>query len=122
MGLVAILVAILFGEFVPPRVAKWIFNGFFAVCVFGALYCIFRIALIDRRLAQSEKQTEEWKRRIRSIADSTESPDHDLTFDEFCEFEDDKVLTEVIRELEQMPPGKRHLKKAYEIVRSKSMD
>jgi hypothetical protein len=120
MGLIAIPIGILFGEFVPDRIYKWIYYGFLTVCVGFGLYCVFRIELIDHRLEQSKKQAERWKRRICSIADSTESPDADLTFDEFCEFEDDKVLDEVVRELERMPSGKRHLKKAYEIVTSKA--
>jgi hypothetical protein len=120
MGLIALPIGILLGEFVSDHIYKWIYYGFLAVCLGFGLYFVFRIELIDHRLDQSKKQAERWKRRICSIADSTESPDTELTFDEFCEFEDDKVLDEVVRELERMPSGKRHLKKAYEIVTSKA--
>jgi hypothetical protein len=114
--LVAFLVLLLAAALVSNRIFKWILDGFAVACLIFALYCIFKIERTDHRLDQSSKQAEIWKRRIRSVADTTESPDDDLTFDEFCEFEDHKILDEVVRELERMPPGQRHLKKAYEIV------
>ena len=114
--LVACVILFLTATLVSERTFKWILNGFAVGCLVFALYCIFQIERSDLRLDKSRKQAEIWKSKIRSVADTTESPDKDLTFDEFCEFEDDKILDEVVTELERMPSGQRHLKKAYEIV------
>jgi hypothetical protein len=92
MLLIALPIGIFFGKFVPDRISNWIYIGFVAVCIVFALYYIIQLGLINRRLDESRVHAEQWKRRIRSVADTTESPDNDLTFDEFCEFEDDKIL------------------------------
>jgi len=113
---IAFLVAFLAAEFVPDRIVRWTFNGIAVGGIVLVLYYFVQFRRTMRQLDQSGAQAEEWKRRILSVADTTESPDDDLTFDEFCEFEDDKVLAEVVRELERMPSGQRDLKKAYEIV------
>jgi hypothetical protein len=117
MGLIAIPLAFLLITFDPPaKIVKWTFNGIAVIGMAFVLYYVIQVHRTMRELSQSKAKTEEWKRRIRSVADTAESPDDDLTFDEFCEFEDEKVLAEVVQELKKMPSGQRNLKKACEIV------
>jgi len=113
---IVVLVGWLASAFVPAKIVKWTFDGIAVVGTAFVVYYVIRLHRTLRQLNQSRAHAQEWKRRILSVADTTESPDDDLTFDEFCEFEDDRVLAEVVKELERMPQGHRHLKKAYEII------
>lgn len=60
-----------------------------------------------------------WKQRISAIADSTDEPWEDYTFDDFCELMDDSELERTIEFLEQMPKGQRRVSTAYAEVLKK---
>jgi hypothetical protein len=61
-------------------------------------------------------KADEWKRKIRALADNTDMTEYDTTIDELCEDLGDVLLGQVVKELGKMPAGKRILSNAYKIV------
>ncbi|MHB1081423.1 MAG: hypothetical protein ACYC67_18655 [Prosthecobacter sp.] len=71
------------------------------------------------QIRENKVQAARWKQRIQHIADCTDRPYEEYSFDEFCEITDDSELERTIEFMEQMPMGQRNVKDAYAKVLAK---
>ncbi len=112
---------ILFFLIVGPLAAlAYYFFGVEGATTFFALLGYGSVALVIFVLGhgfwqywQVQVQAAQWKQRIQQIADCTDRPYEEYSFDEFCEITDDSELERTIDFLKQMPKGQRNVNEAY---------
>lgn len=119
-----------FWLFIVPLIGlAYYFGGIEGATTFMALLAYGSAALVilllvhvcwhEWRTRQNKGQSTQWKQRIQQIADCTDRPYEDYSFDEFCEITDDSELERTITFLKQMPKGQRNLNEAYASVLAK---
>ena len=126
MGILLVATAIL-PEWALERafqILEWVIWA--VVAAFGVyfVYAQYELYRFRKRhgaeLELQRQEAEEWKRRIRAAADSTEMKGHKIGFAEMCEWEEEEVLQQILVELDSMPRGQRSVAKAYSIALKKT--
>ncbi|HTY88711.1 MAG TPA: hypothetical protein VMB80_14685 [Candidatus Acidoferrum sp.] len=118
-----VILSLVFG--VSDRLIYWIIGSVIAVLIIWILYNVVQLyhcrsGMTPVASALDQAQADEWKRRIRFAADTTDMSGCELTLEELCDYFDDDHLTRIVEELQKMPAGGRDLRRAYEIVEQRA--
>lgn len=90
-----------------------------AIGLTGAATCALLMLLIQVRGTVARRKQEEWRRKIKQIADDCSTDPDMMSFDDIMDLMDQPYWRAVYAELEKMPPGQRLLRRAVEIVEQK---